>query len=492
MHLRGRGDGTFEEPVETSSDFESFDAVTGDFNRDGRADLAYMVFTRVYGVYVVLGRPEGGFTQPVFHGMLPSRPQVLDFNGDGLQDLVLGLTVLPGRGDGTFGPSFLAAEALELPWGVATEDFNGDGKGDIVLSQGDLTSGALLAVPGWADAPPPAPRSALLTGGTSNARLVASADFNADGRPDLVASRPSAASVQVLRARSDGGYDAPFAMAASSAMRSLFPEDFDRDGRLDLMALYDDSASSEAGWLRRGVGDGTFTGPALLALPKALHAASADVDGNGTQDLLLYRGTGTLSSFLGGGDGTFRPGGSVSIPLSAPVVPGDFNADGRLDVAAQGFDGWLYMLLGHGDGQFHPLMSRQGPPLEKLVSGDFNGDGRLDLAGADCAARTLAVLQGIGGGSLQWRGGPALGDCPTALRAADFDGDGKLDVLASLFRGGVSLVRGRGDGTFHPAVAFASGSGVTDLTLADFDRDGRLDVATSHEQRNSLPVLRGH
>jgi hypothetical protein len=490
LQLRGRGNGTFEEPIESMGYLDTFGPVAGDFNRDGRADLVYMTGGRAQGVHLVLARPEGGFTAPEFIGRFPSAPRVVDFNGDGLLDLVTGLTVLPGRGDGTFGPSFQAAAVLDRPWSVATEDFNGDGKGDIVLAHSDFTSRVLMAVPGWADAPPPDPRRAWLTGGGADARSVASADFNADGRPDLLASRSLAASVQVLRARSDGTYvDAPFAMWASSTMRGLFPEDFDRDGRLDLVALYD-NASSEAGWLRRGLGDGTFTEPALLMFPKAQHAARGDVDGNGTQDLLVYRGG--LLSYLGVGDGTFRLGSGTSAPLNAPMVTGDFNVDGRLDVAAQGSDGRVYVLLGHGDGRFHAVSSVQGSPLEKLVAGDFNGDGRLDLAGADCAARTLVVLQGGGTGGFQRLGGAALGDCPTALRATDFDGDGKLDVLASLFNGGVSLVRGRGDGTFHPAVAFASVPGVTDLTLLDFDGDGRLDVATSHEDWSALSLLRGH
>jgi hypothetical protein len=101
-----------------------------------------------------------------------------------------------------------------------------------------------------------------------------------------------------------------------------------------------------------------------------------------------------------------------------------------------------------------------------VVSGDFNGDGILDLAVTNsncayqtgglaytdlvCNAGTVSILLGNGDGSFQPHLDYATGKNPSALAAADFNADGKLDLaIVNAEDGSISVLLGQGDGTFQ-------------------------------------------
>lgn len=147
----------------------------GDFNGDGRADLAFATGT---GITIFLGNGDGTF-HPFANYTCTCRGVVTgDFNGDGKLDLAVpGVLVLLGNGDGTFGPPTLA-----FPTGgsyVGVGDFNHDGKPDLVASlknggfQIALNSGAGTFTP-----------QARLGNYYTNGGIVA--DLNNDGLVDFV------------------------------------------------------------------------------------------------------------------------------------------------------------------------------------------------------------------------------------------------------------------------------------------------------------------
>jgi hypothetical protein len=114
-----------------------------------------------------------------------------------------------------------------------------------------------------------------------------------------------------------------------------------------------------------------------------------------------------------------------------------------------------------------------------IAAADFNGDGKVDLVVAN-GNNNISVLLGKGNGSFQAAVSYAAGANPSALAVGDFNGDGKLDIaVGSGSGGGVSVLLGNGDGTFGAATVYASGSEVTSLAVGDFAGDGKSDLAVT-------------
>ena len=192
----GRGDGTFSAPLHYNSTSNNlpWQVTTGDFNRDGKVDLAVC---DTYGLAVVLGNGDGTFQQPTRYatGYGPSLWIMSDdLNGDGNLDLVTAdftgrdVSVLLGNGDGTF----QTAAQYGVPdwtWSVASGDFNGDHRLDLVAacSDNDMYMAHVVLLTGngdgtfrWPPKPLPLPRS-----GTRQPTVAVTADLDGDGISDI-------------------------------------------------------------------------------------------------------------------------------------------------------------------------------------------------------------------------------------------------------------------------------------------------------------------
>lgn len=128
-----------------------------------------------------------------------------------------------------------------------------------------------------------------------------------------------------------------------------------------------------------------------------------------------------------------------------------------------------------------PSSSTLGVSLTGIVAADFNGDGRIDLAVADENSNAVFVLLRQANNSLVISGPNAVGTGPVAIIAADFNHDGKSDLATAngLSNDTVSVLIGNGDGTFHMAVDYTIGdgvSGVTGVAAGDFDGDTDIDL----------------
>src|SRR6516162_5915217 len=84
-----------------------------------------------------------------------------------------------------------------------------------------------------------------------------------------------------------------------------------------------------------------------------------------------------------------------------------------------------------------------------VVTGDFNGDGKLDIAVANTDSNTVSILLGKGDGTFQPALNIATGYRPQSLAVGDLNGDGKLDIVTANAND-VSVLLGNGDGTFQP------------------------------------------
>ncbi len=517
--IMGNGDGTFQSTtlyVAGEFYFASFASlVTGDFNGDGKLDLAV---DRWFDptLSVVLGRGDGTFQPPqVYQLRYGTEAKALvaqDLNGDGKLDLAVAdyegaIDVLLGHGDGTFGVGpfhqpLVTAASVYIEALVAG-DLNGDGKLDLAASSSDTVNIQILLGNGDGTF-----ESAALNPVGFTGTAIQLGDFTGDGKPDLMYWGGSArfgddAFIWILAGNGDGTFQAPRSIPhRGSALKvfSVLTGDFNGDGKVDLIET-DDQPKSLGVLL--GNGDGTFqvAGESTDTFPST--AAAGDFNGDGMTDMALASlSLESITILLGNGQGGFRVGQSISLGpgfISGTPVVADYNGDGRLDMAmirdnADYRSRDLLVLLGNGDGTFqtttHAVPGVVLPPDEspilspQLASGDFNGDGRPDLLTlGDDGSSLLFISHGDGTFSARISEHDS-GYRPVVFVVGDFDGDGNLDIATDDELGpygtGIAVYRGDGAGGFarspaaHPVGATVDGG----LVVGDFNGDGKLDLAT--------------
>jgi FG-GAP-like repeat len=343
--------------------------VAADLNADGRLDLVGVLSTGVLAnrIGVWLGNGDGTFhpeaTYPTATNPVSS-PVIGDFNGDGTLDIAVAcygvVSVLLGNGDGTFQPHH------DFPI-------------DVFTTTGFVANG------------------------------MATADFNADGKLDLVVGYQAVASnaVSVLLGNGDGTFQPPVDYSTENEPNAIGVADLNHDGKLDIVAGNFGVFGGNTVSVLLGNGDGTFRPKVDYTTANGpLSLVVADFNGDGNTDLAVVcpcgdvptcSSIGVVSILLGNGDGTFRRrvDYTVNPPDGFPytVTLGDYNGDGKLDLLVAILNtGQVALLLGNGDGTFNPgtLYGPTGVGVVGVATGDFNGDGALDSAiGTGAGVRTF-------------------------------------------------------------------------------------------------------
>jgi hypothetical protein len=324
-----------------------------DVNHDGKPDVL-VVNTVAETLSVLLGDGKGHFHQAPGRlcstGKLPNDIAVGDINRDGSLDLVIPntetpyLTILLGDGKGGFKPSpHSPFDTKSYPHvhGVALGDFDGDGKLDVVtdnwghdqilMFMGDGAGNLIL------------PGRPFHTGKRPYQR-VRSADFNKDGKPDVVTTDLDQNAVSILLGDGRGGLrDAP----GSPFPAGVFPwavavDDIDKDGNPDLVVLpYDRDITDpkQVGvTVLLGDGKGGFTkmpgSPFSLAGCRGPdRVATGDLDGDGSRDIVVSCAQNNkLMVYLGAKDGTFQIS-SIDVQTGwSGIAVADLNDDGKDDI----------------------------------------------------------------------------------------------------------------------------------------------------------------
>ena len=376
--LPGLGDGSFGNPITTtlSSDSSAITALyTADFNNDGTTDLVAVQADAA--ITVLLGNGDGTFTINLFsqsHGIGSTMVAVGDFNDDGKADLAIGvpcedgtgsLEIFIGNGDGTFAatPISQAIYSNSNPGTfsglLAVGDFNGDGQLDITSTSGTVLFGNGNGTFAQQGDRTPAP------GGTLQ---IAVADLNGDGYQDLIEATNQFGvgdeAVQgIIRVSyfnpSEDNFSTPVAVTTPNLAFGITVGDFNGDGHWDVAVNNKNSVDI---LLNTGVNGALAVGeqislPIAAAFPTAF-VTVGDFNGDGRVDLAVATAGGTsnedISILPGRGDGIFQA--TTLPPLGLDPVAtatGDFNNDGRTDLATVNLNSFdLVVSLSQGDGTF--------------------------------------------------------------------------------------------------------------------------------------------
>jgi len=476
-------------------------AVRGDWNGDGRLDLASANYDGTLSV--VHGNGDGTFalfanygTNLVSSNQISSLLATADLNHDGALDLVVAraspsVSVLLGRADGSFGPAVRYSVGGEV-YSLSLGDFDADGATDIVVVRANSTGSAELDVlRGNGKGSFGSHVASLPLNGEA---ALGAGDFNGDGRLDLAAF--SSWALTIAFGNGDGTFSAGSEYPGYLYGRSVVVADFDADGRADLALARGcgmEFMARGAVQLMRGNGDGTFSSTSydLSGCPE--HLEVGDVNGDGQLDLV----TSATSVLLGSGAfGFTREVRSESAYAGNFLTTGDWNGDGKLDLATD-YEHWLAVHLGNGDGSFGSVPRLfTGPETGSLVVADLDADGTLDLATSNYDSlhngpSSVSVLRGLGDGSFAPHLEYPTGVSPHQLRARDLNGDGLLDLITLNHSETLGVLLGAGQGTFAPATEYPAGEHLNAFELGDLDGDGQLDAAAIESSPAQLSLSYG-
>src|SRR5262249_29150930 len=126
-----------------------------------------------------------------------------------------------------------------------------------------------------------------------------------------------------------------------------------------------------------------------------------------------------------------------------------------------------------------------------VAAADFNGDGEVDLAVTNALGGDASILLGDGAGAFGSPNHFVTGSTPTQVATADLNRDGKAD-LVFLNDGSIGVLLGNGDGPLGPPAHFAAGDTPTSFVLRDVDGDGFVDVAVTDWGKDKLQILLGN
>ncbi|MEG4499507.1 DUF4347 domain-containing protein, partial [Microcoleus sp. F10B5] len=231
----GTSTGSFGTPTNISGVNPSFVAA-GDFNKDGRTDLA----TGNNQISILLATPTGSFGTPTNISLGPGGSDtfiaVADFDGDGNLDLVATKRVLnrvyflKGDGTGNFGPTTNFTGVGGDPRSLAVGDFNKDGKPDLVTANYSSNNVSVLLWNSTTNSFNPA----VAFGVGTNPESVAVGDFNTDGNLDIVTANYGSNNVSILSGDGGGNFGSATNFNVGTGPRAVAVADLNSDGFSDL------------------------------------------------------------------------------------------------------------------------------------------------------------------------------------------------------------------------------------------------------------------
>jgi Bacterial Ig-like domain (group 3)/FG-GAP-like repeat len=517
--LRGNGDGTFQAATgfadgTASSALSVNDKLAvADVNGDGKPDV---IVDTTNGINVLLNNGSGVLGAAIHTAIaaFPTAPFFTtgDFNNDGRLDIAIGdyqgdLQVLRGQGNGAFallspvpGDPFNLTSYIQC----AAADLDGDGNVDLVFAEAgnnfpdNVGAGGFNIALGHGDGTftfiaASVQYSSYMVGG------IALADLNKDGKTDILSLNTNANSVQVFTNDGAGHFPSSTNYAVDRSPSTLTIGDFNGDGRPDVAAGESNGIS-----MLLNLGDSILRAPITEDGGQFGDATIAtELNGDKIADIVELSRTqpfhipfGQVNAFLG--NRTARFGFATIMSGLFPPPPffpsylavADFNGDGFNDVCAVSADKLEIEFYTPAAGFSDSSAQITLPSLpNSLVAGNFKADSKGDVAFTD--GLSLYVMLGLGNGAFAAPSVYAVGSNPVSVTARDLNADGKTDlIVVNQDSSNVSILMGEGNGKFHPAVNYPAGKDSRVLTSGDFNRDNKIDIAVANE--TNVAILLGN
>ena len=238
----------------------------------------------------------------------------------------------------------------------------------------------------------------------------------------------------------------------------------------------------------------------MTAYPDATSLVTADMDGDGFRDVVTLDAApysyGFAPGLPAGGYGPVALDAAVVLNTARGAQVADLDGDGNLDVVAceRYTTPGVAVLRGVGDGSISSVARSLVPsqPLEPRL-GDLDLDGELDVVVSNAFATDVHVLLGGGGGFFGPPSPVPVAAAQTDLALADLDLDGVPDlVVTASSLNSIEVVLGNGDGTFAATTSYLGGGDAGALLVDDVDGDGNLDVVAASQSNKRLSVLLGN
>ncbi len=343
----GNGDGTFSSFSEVDGPFNAIGTiVAGDFNGDGKLDLALPVVSDGQQLFVYLGNGDGTFTfaPSLSLSSIGTSMTTGDFNKDGILDLAVistgqqPVTILLGNGDGTFTAAATQPSVANLvsPQSVTAGDFNGDGILDLAIADAGSSNSVVLLGVGDGTFNQVTTGAPILS---QDSFFVTAADFNGDNKLDLAfanscGSECTANTITLFLGNGDGTFPAGLVQTVGNGPLAIGVADFNGDGRLDVAVAnsVDNTVSILLQAPTATLSSTALTfGPLLVGTTSASQSVSITNNGSATLVISSISVTGANS-----GDFTatpcalpaqFAPGESCTVEITfTPTATGTRNA----------------------------------------------------------------------------------------------------------------------------------------------------------------------
>jgi len=477
--LYGQADGTLAAPQQVAVPFLPNTLVVGDVDGNGTPDIVSISDDNSNSTTVstLAGDGHGNFqpavTQQTFPGSYPGPAYLVDLNGDGKLDLLLNVQQISGTANSLLwlqntGGAFAPPTTLATTWtnNFAVADFNGDGKPDIVYISENATTGTqtmhILINQGSGQF-----KDQVVAGMNGVAGVPYAIDFDLDGIPDLVIEVTSDGGSQIYSFKGNGDGSFTQVSSVTANVTQLVVGDFDHDGFPDL-AGPGGNEPAELVYLF-GDGHGNFT-PQNVVGPAGQYAAVGDFNGDGIPDVVVPDEDGFVLLSLGRKNRNFPSPFALFPKTVTAVSTGDITGNGLQDILVGG--DYVQSIsatdfVNQGNGTFQ--LGADVDPSSFMLA-DLTGKGVADLIGG---YDNLEIWPN--NGTVNFSSSPITFSQQTSdIAVVDMDGDGYPDIVS----GTGQIFYGNGSYQFTPVTVASSGFGP--YVIGDFNGDGKLDIATAY------------